>query len=116
MEVCPRLLVTSSGSDCTGDELGDGARPVVFAVDCESGQLVKCLVRGGEVAARELHQTALAPFSGLGLPSKPRTLGSRSRARDLARAGGSSRRGAASVASSSRSASSQRPSVIRIPP
>ena len=36
-------------------ELGDGARPVVVAVDRKNGQLVERLFRVGEVAACELH-------------------------------------------------------------
>ena len=55
LEVRPRLLVAPSGSDRAPDELGDGARPVVVAVACKNGQLVKRLFRGGEVAACELH-------------------------------------------------------------
>ena len=55
LEVRPRLLVSSSGSDRAPDELGDGARPVVIAVGRKNGQLVKRLLRGGEVAACELH-------------------------------------------------------------
>jgi hypothetical protein len=55
LEVRTRLLVSLSGSDSAPDELGDGARPVVFAIERKNGQLVKRLVRGGEVAACELH-------------------------------------------------------------
>ena len=55
LEVRPRLLVSSSGSDRASSELGEGARTVVLAVDRKLGELVKRLFRGSEVAAGELH-------------------------------------------------------------
>jgi hypothetical protein len=55
LEVRPRLLVSSSGSDRSPGELGDGARAVVIAVARKHGQLVERFLRGDEVAECELH-------------------------------------------------------------